>query len=87
MEELIRGKFRCTFSFLKWFRKFFQANKSERVYNPLMARNGQEITHAQPNLQSPQGSKSSANPNTPGKAVCITKRISNCNVVGDLVKE
>ncbi|MCJ8734989.1 hypothetical protein PDJAM_G00241590 [Pangasius djambal] len=67
VEELITGKFRSNFTFLKWFRKFFQANMTGQVYNPLEARNGQEIAHAQPNLQSPQRSKSSTNLNTSGK--------------------
>ncbi|KAK3566403.1 hypothetical protein QTP86_032283 [Hemibagrus guttatus] len=66
VEELITGKFRPNFTFLKWFRKFFQANLTGQEYNPLEARNGQEIAHAQPNLQSPQRSKSSTNLNTSG---------------------
>ncbi|XP_058246542.1 DNA (cytosine-5-)-methyltransferase 3 beta, duplicate a isoform X2 [Hemibagrus wyckioides] len=83
MEELITGKFRSNFTFLKWFRKFFQANFTGQVYNPLEARNGQEIPHAQPNLQSPQRSKSSTNLNTSGEGkedsdsdVDVTKKTS-----------
>ncbi|XP_060737624.1 DNA (cytosine-5-)-methyltransferase 3 beta, duplicate a isoform X2 [Tachysurus vachellii] len=67
VEELITGKFRPNFTFLKWFRKFFQANLTGQVYDPLKARNGQEFATAQPNLQSPHRSKLSTNFNTSGK--------------------
>ncbi|TSW62381.1 DNA (cytosine-5)-methyltransferase 3B [Bagarius yarrelli] len=67
VEELITGKFRCNFVFLKWFRKFFQANLTGQVYNPLEARNGQEIAHTQLNFKSFSRSKSSTNLNTSGK--------------------
>ncbi|KAF4072265.1 hypothetical protein AMELA_G00261170 [Ameiurus melas] len=67
VEELITGKFKPNFTFLKWFRKFFQANMTGQVYNPLEARNGQEIAHAQPNFQSPQRSKSTTNLRMSGK--------------------
>ncbi|XP_017324033.1 DNA (cytosine-5-)-methyltransferase 3 beta, duplicate a isoform X3 [Ictalurus punctatus] len=67
VEELVTGKFKPNFAFLKWFRKFFQANMTGQVYNPLEARNGQEIAHAQPNFQSPQRSKSPTNLSMSGK--------------------
>uniref|UniRef100_A0AAR2IL56 DNA (cytosine-5-)-methyltransferase n=1 Tax=Pygocentrus nattereri TaxID=42514 RepID=A0AAR2IL56_PYGNA len=57
VEELTKGKFSANFTFLKWFRKFFQANLNGQVYNPVEARNGQEIATA--SLNSPQSSKDS----------------------------
>ncbi|XP_060787948.1 DNA (cytosine-5-)-methyltransferase 3 beta, duplicate a isoform X3 [Neoarius graeffei] len=67
VEELITGKFRCNFNFLKWFRKFFQANMNGQEYNPVEARNGQEIAHSQLNYRSAKRSKSSTNFNTSRK--------------------
>lgn len=86
MEELVTGKFKPNFAFLKWFRKFFQANMTGQVYNPLEARNGQEIAHAQPNFQSPQRSKSPTNLSMSGKTIFITKIINNPNIGSDLVR-
>ncbi|XP_051510104.1 DNA (cytosine-5-)-methyltransferase 3 beta, duplicate a isoform X2 [Myxocyprinus asiaticus] len=44
VDELHKGKFRSTFTFLKWFKKFFLANEGhERLYNPVEARDGQDI--------------------------------------------
>ncbi|XP_061075037.1 uncharacterized protein LOC133109631 [Conger conger] len=43
VEDLIKGKFRDNFSFLKWFKKFFDVNDSGQTYSPLEARNGQSI--------------------------------------------
>uniref|UniRef100_A0A4W4G9J5 DNA (cytosine-5-)-methyltransferase n=1 Tax=Electrophorus electricus TaxID=8005 RepID=A0A4W4G9J5_ELEEL len=65
-EELITGKFKPNFAFLKWFKKFFQTNLTGQVYSPVEARNGQEIALARP-LQSPQVSKALRSLNTPGK--------------------
>uniref|UniRef100_A0A3P9AME2 DNA (cytosine-5-)-methyltransferase n=1 Tax=Esox lucius TaxID=8010 RepID=A0A3P9AME2_ESOLU len=55
LEELIDGKFQPNFVFLKWFRRFFQTNLAEQVYNPLEARQGQDIQPARPPLRSPLG--------------------------------
>lgn len=45
LEDLVKGKFRASFSFLKWFKKFFFANERQgsEPYNPVEARNGQDI--------------------------------------------
>uniref|UniRef100_A0A8C2KQK4 DNA (cytosine-5-)-methyltransferase n=1 Tax=Cyprinus carpio TaxID=7962 RepID=A0A8C2KQK4_CYPCA len=44
IKQLLTGKFRPNFTFLKWFRKFFFANERKgREYNPVEARNGQDI--------------------------------------------
>uniref|UniRef100_A0AAY4ECU0 DNA (cytosine-5-)-methyltransferase n=1 Tax=Denticeps clupeoides TaxID=299321 RepID=A0AAY4ECU0_9TELE len=40
-KELIKGK--SSFQFLKWFKTFFQANHKEKEYDPVAARNGQDI--------------------------------------------
>uniref|UniRef100_A0A8C7FL18 DNA (cytosine-5-)-methyltransferase n=1 Tax=Oncorhynchus kisutch TaxID=8019 RepID=A0A8C7FL18_ONCKI len=37
-KELINGKFQPNFIFLKWFKRFFQANLAGQVYNPVEAR-------------------------------------------------
>ncbi|KAF5890164.1 DNA (cytosine-5)-methyltransferase 3A-like isoform X2, partial [Clarias magur] len=67
VEELIKGKFRSNFTFLKWFRRFFKANLTSQEYDPLEARNGQEIKNTPPNLRSPKRKKSPTNLNTSGK--------------------
>uniref|UniRef100_A0A8C7JDU9 DNA (cytosine-5-)-methyltransferase n=1 Tax=Oncorhynchus kisutch TaxID=8019 RepID=A0A8C7JDU9_ONCKI len=55
VEELMNGRFQPNFVFLKWFKRFFQANLVGQVYNPVEARQGQEIQPARPPLRSPQG--------------------------------
>ncbi|CAB1336523.1 unnamed protein product [Coregonus sp. 'balchen'] len=55
VEELINGRFQPNFVFLKWFKRFFQANLAGQVYNPVEARQGQDIQPARPPLRSPQG--------------------------------
>ncbi|XP_055747833.1 uncharacterized protein LOC129829871 isoform X2 [Salvelinus fontinalis] len=54
VEELINGKFQPNFIFLKWFKKFFQANLAGQVYNPVEARQGQDIQPAKFRFHSPQ---------------------------------
>ncbi|XP_072537918.1 DNA (cytosine-5-)-methyltransferase 3 beta, duplicate a isoform X2 [Salminus brasiliensis] len=67
VEELIKGKFRANFTFLKWFRKFFQTNMTVQVYNPTEARNGQKIAPANLSLNPPQSSKLRRSKDTHGK--------------------
>uniref|UniRef100_A0A673XMY5 DNA (cytosine-5-)-methyltransferase n=1 Tax=Salmo trutta TaxID=8032 RepID=A0A673XMY5_SALTR len=55
VEELMNGRFQPNFVFLKWFKRFFQANLVGQVYTPVEARQGQEIQPARPPLRSPQG--------------------------------
>ncbi|KAJ8360912.1 hypothetical protein SKAU_G00174370 [Synaphobranchus kaupii] len=43
VEDLIKGKFRDNFTFLKWFKKFFDVNFRGQIYCPLEARDGQTI--------------------------------------------
>ncbi|KAJ8412277.1 hypothetical protein AAFF_G00145440 [Aldrovandia affinis] len=54
VEDLIRGKFRDCFTFLKWFKMFFDANFCGQVYCPLKARHGQTILSVKPNNKSLQ---------------------------------
>ncbi|XP_014002150.1 DNA (cytosine-5)-methyltransferase 3A isoform X1 [Salmo salar] len=54
VEELINGKFQPNFIFLKWFKSFFQANLKGQVYNPVEARQGQDIQPARFRFRSPQ---------------------------------
>uniref|UniRef100_A0A673Y1B9 DNA (cytosine-5-)-methyltransferase n=1 Tax=Salmo trutta TaxID=8032 RepID=A0A673Y1B9_SALTR len=54
VEELINGEFQPNFIFLKWFKSFFQANLKGQVYNPVEARQGQDIQPARFRFHSPQ---------------------------------
>lgn len=59
MNELLTGKFRPNFTFMKWFKKFFYANERQgREYNPVEARNGQDIVHVDEAVKSPKSWKS-----------------------------
>ncbi|KAL4630650.1 hypothetical protein GN956_G16307 [Arapaima gigas] len=52
--KLVQGKYQDVFSFLKWFKKFFDANYSGQLYKPLEARGGQTIVPVNPVPGSPQ---------------------------------
>lgn len=55
MKQLLTGKFRPSFTFLKWFKKFFFANERQgREYNPVAARNGQDIVQVDDPVKSPK---------------------------------
>uniref|UniRef100_A0AAY4ECV9 DNA (cytosine-5-)-methyltransferase n=1 Tax=Denticeps clupeoides TaxID=299321 RepID=A0AAY4ECV9_9TELE len=58
-EELIKGK--SSFQFLKWFKTFFQANHKEKEYDPVAARNGQDMLVETPQrrIPSPSGERES----------------------------
>lgn len=43
MEKLVKGKFQDNFEFVQWFKKFFDANYDGKEYDPLQARQGQDI--------------------------------------------
>uniref|UniRef100_A0A8C3XPD2 Microtubule associated protein RP/EB family member 3 n=1 Tax=Chelydra serpentina TaxID=8475 RepID=A0A8C3XPD2_CHESE len=43
VEKLVKGKFQDNFEFIQWFKKFFDANYDGKEYNPLLARQGQEV--------------------------------------------
>uniref|UniRef100_A0A8C1F5G3 DNA (cytosine-5-)-methyltransferase n=2 Tax=Cyprinus carpio TaxID=7962 RepID=A0A8C1F5G3_CYPCA len=65
VKQLLTGKFRPNFTFLKWFRKFFFANERKgREYNPVEARNGQDIVQVDDPLKSPRSWK---NPRESGR--------------------
>uniref|UniRef100_A0AAY4EAW6 DNA (cytosine-5-)-methyltransferase n=1 Tax=Denticeps clupeoides TaxID=299321 RepID=A0AAY4EAW6_9TELE len=55
-EELIKGK--SSFQFLKWFKTFFQANHKEKEYDPVAARNGQDMLVETPQRRIPSPSVS-----------------------------
>ncbi|XP_070591051.1 microtubule-associated protein RP/EB family member 3 isoform X1 [Erythrolamprus reginae] len=46
VERLVKGKFQDNFEFIQWFKKFFDANYDGKEYNPLLARQGQEVVPA-----------------------------------------
>lgn len=43
VDKLIKGKFQDNFEFLQWFKKFFDSNYDGHEYNPLEARNFEEL--------------------------------------------
>ncbi|KAJ8291159.1 hypothetical protein GJAV_G00022080 [Gymnothorax javanicus] len=43
VEKLVKGKFQDNFEFVQWFKKFFDANYDGKEYDPLQARQGQEM--------------------------------------------
>ncbi|NXU48208.1 MARE3 protein, partial [Turnix velox] len=43
VERLVKGKFQDNFEFIQWFKKFFDANYDGKEYNPLLARQGQDL--------------------------------------------
>lgn len=43
VEKLVKGKFQDNFEFVQWFKKFFDANYDGKEYDPLQARQGQDI--------------------------------------------
>lgn len=43
VEKLVKGKFQDNFEFIQWFKKFFDANYDGKDYNPLLARQGQDV--------------------------------------------
>ncbi|XP_016329512.1 uncharacterized protein LOC107678654 isoform X2 [Sinocyclocheilus anshuiensis] len=58
VKQLLTGKFRANFTFLKWFKKFFFANERRgKEYNPVEARNGQDIVQVDDPVKSPKSWK------------------------------
>ncbi|XP_077096137.1 microtubule-associated protein RP/EB family member 3a isoform X1 [Siphateles boraxobius] len=43
VERLVKGKFQDNFEFVQWFKKFFDANYDGKEYDPLQARQGQDM--------------------------------------------
>ncbi|XP_067840478.1 microtubule-associated protein RP/EB family member 3b [Heptranchias perlo] len=43
VERLVKGKFQDNFEFVQWFKKFFDANYDGKDYDPLFARQGQDV--------------------------------------------
>ncbi|KAM8725883.1 microtubule-associated protein RP/EB family member 3-like [Acanthopagrus latus] len=48
VERLVKGKFQDNFEFLQWFKKFFDANYDGKEYDPLLTRQGQDVTPPPP---------------------------------------
>merc|ERR1719376_1100301 len=46
VDKLIKGKFQDNFEFVQWFKKFFDANYDGKEYDPLLARQGQDVAPA-----------------------------------------
>ncbi|XP_014066895.1 microtubule-associated protein RP/EB family member 3-like [Salvelinus fontinalis] len=46
VEKLVKGKFQDNFEFVQWFKKFFDANYDGKEYDPLQARQGQDVNPA-----------------------------------------
>merc|ERR1712226_662429 len=43
VDKLIKGRFQDNFEFLQWFKKFFDANYQGQEYDPMAARDGQDV--------------------------------------------
>ncbi|XP_073668414.1 microtubule-associated protein RP/EB family member 3a isoform X1 [Paramisgurnus dabryanus] len=43
VEKLVKGKFQDNFEFIQWFKKFFDANYDGKEYDPVQARQGQDV--------------------------------------------
>ncbi|XP_043918801.1 microtubule-associated protein RP/EB family member 3 isoform X1 [Protopterus annectens] len=43
VEKLVKGKFQDNFEFVQWFKKFFDANYDGKEYDPILARQGQDL--------------------------------------------
>ncbi|XP_015203397.1 microtubule-associated protein RP/EB family member 3 isoform X3 [Lepisosteus oculatus] len=43
VEKLVKGKFQDNFEFVQWFKKLFDANYDGKDYDPLLARQGQDV--------------------------------------------
>ncbi|XP_036406278.1 microtubule-associated protein RP/EB family member 3-like isoform X2 [Megalops cyprinoides] len=63
VERLVKGKFQDNFEFVQWFKKFFDANYDGKDYDPLLARQGQEV--APPPNPVPQRTSPTAPKNMP----------------------
>ncbi|CAD5206621.1 unnamed protein product [Bursaphelenchus okinawaensis] len=65
VEKLIKGKFQDNFEFLQWFKKFFDANYDGREYDPIAARNGENL---------PAGSEGTASSRMPLKSTTTNRQ-------------
>uniref|UniRef100_A0A8C1PWV8 Microtubule-associated protein RP/EB family member 1 n=2 Tax=Cyprinus carpio TaxID=7962 RepID=A0A8C1PWV8_CYPCA len=57
VDKLVKGKFQDNFEFVQWFKKFFDANYDGKEYDPVAARQGQDM----PTSQSPAAATATAN--------------------------
>ncbi|XP_043397908.1 microtubule-associated protein RP/EB family member 3 isoform X2 [Chelonia mydas] len=70
VEKLVKGKFQDNFEFIQWFKKFFDANYDGKEYNPLLARQGQEVA------PSPNPAPQRTSPTAP-KTMPVPTRVTN----------
>ena len=43
VERLVKGRFQDNFEFVQWFKRFFDANYQGNEYDPVAARDGQQV--------------------------------------------
>ncbi|XP_056333714.1 microtubule-associated protein RP/EB family member 3a [Danio aesculapii] len=63
VEKLVKGKFQDNFEFVQWFKKFFDANYDGKEYDPIQARQGQDV--APPQNPGPQRTSPTVPKNMP----------------------
>ncbi|NP_001268962.1 microtubule-associated protein RP/EB family member 1a isoform X2 [Danio rerio] len=64
VDKLVKGKFQDNFEFVQWFKKFFDANYDGKEYDPVAARQGQDI----PTNQSPAAAATANKARKPSSA-------------------
>ncbi|XP_039387957.1 microtubule-associated protein RP/EB family member 3-like [Mauremys reevesii] len=84
VEKLVKGKFQDNFEFIQWFKKFFDANYDGKEYNPLLARQGQEVApspnpgdHNFNKPKKPIGTAAPENLPTTPKTMPVPTRVTN----------
>uniref|UniRef100_A0A673MC22 Microtubule-associated protein RP/EB family member 1 n=1 Tax=Sinocyclocheilus rhinocerous TaxID=307959 RepID=A0A673MC22_9TELE len=70
VDKLVKGKFQDNFEFVQWFKKFFDANYDGKEYDPMAARQGQEM----PTSQSPAAATANK-PKKPSSDTGITPAV------------
>uniref|UniRef100_UPI00398E6BF7 microtubule-associated protein RP/EB family member 3-like isoform X3 n=1 Tax=Pristiophorus japonicus TaxID=55135 RepID=UPI00398E6BF7 len=68
VEKLVKGKFQDNFEFVQWFKKFFDANYDGKDYDPVYARQGQDVVpphNPVPQRTSPTAPKMTRTQNVP----------------------
>lgn len=76
VEKLVKGKFQDNFEFVQWFKKFFDANYDGKEYDPILARQGQDVAPP-PNPGDHFIHKPKRNPGKPNNfCLCCTALLS-----------
>ncbi|XP_051759906.1 microtubule-associated protein RP/EB family member 1a isoform X1 [Ctenopharyngodon idella] len=71
VDKLVKGKFQDNFEFVQWFKKFFDANYDGKEYDPVAARQGQEMAAN----QSPAAAATANKPRKPSADTGITPAV------------